>query len=211
MLWDEEHPKSPGLFPVPSASGIEHNCSCGLECRSGACCCYYKDSELSCSSIETAVKEESDLLTLADASEQPGNTKGAPTPPLEGKRSRTIPVETMIEGGNNAASADLKRCRRCNKLLPRHTFCENARSADGLYTQCRVCVSEKDKQRRQTLKEEKRRPVATKVCSRCQQTKPMQDFYLDQGRSDGLQTYCRVCYSQSYREKRAGDRAAVTT
>ena len=37
----------------------------------------------------------------------------------------------------------LKQCRRCKELLPRQNFCANARAADGLYTQCRACVSDK--------------------------------------------------------------------
>ena len=74
LLWTEVA-QFPGLFPVPSASGVEHNCSCGLECRSGACCCYFKDSEMSCSPGDAALEQRNDLLTLAEVSEQVSVTK----------------------------------------------------------------------------------------------------------------------------------------
>ena len=36
-----------------------------------------------------------------------------------------------------------KRCSRCGRDRPASEFCRNKRSADGLYSQCRTCVSAK--------------------------------------------------------------------
>ena len=36
-----------------------------------------------------------------------------------------------------------KRCTRCGIEKPANAFCRNKRSFDGLYSQCRACVSSK--------------------------------------------------------------------
>ena len=41
------------------------------------------------------------------------------------------------------AKAKVKKCSRCGADKPASDYCRNKRSFDGLYSQCRTCVSEK--------------------------------------------------------------------
>ncbi|WP_020142321.1 hypothetical protein [Terracoccus sp. 273MFTsu3.1] len=47
----------------------------------------------------------------------------------------------------------------------------------------------------------------TKHCSRCDTTKPIDEFYANKATADGVQTYCKACW-KTYRSKRwhAGER-----
>lgn len=52
------------------------------------------------------------------------------------------------------------------------------------------------------MKTMKKAPVESKVCARCHQQKGKGEFYVDEARPDGLQTYCKPCFSLTYKEKR---------
>ena len=51
----------------------------------------------------------------------------------------------------------------------------------------------------------------TKICTKCRQEKPLNEFYKDCCKSDGLQSTCKVCsneYQRQYLQKR---KLATTT
>ncbi|KAK9915493.1 hypothetical protein WJX75_009972 [Coccomyxa subellipsoidea] len=95
-----------------------------------------------------------------------------------------------------------KKCTRCGIDKPASSFCRNKRSFDGLYSQCRTCVSDKDKDRRQKMLIQKPEPVPNKLCSRCNTQKTCEDFYRDASKPDGLQTYCKPCLCAKHKELR---------
>ena len=49
----------PGLFPVPERTDAQDSgqvlCGCGIDCSSGACCCYLGTKELSCKNEEESM------------------------------------------------------------------------------------------------------------------------------------------------------------
>ncbi|CAL8468903.1 g8444 [Coccomyxa elongata] len=95
-----------------------------------------------------------------------------------------------------------KKCTRCGLEKPANAFCRNKRSFDGLYSQCRTCVSDKDKDRRQKMLMQKPEPVPNKLCSRCNTHKTCEEFYRDASKPDGLQTYCKPCLCAKHKELR---------
>ena len=59
------------------------------------------------------------------------------------ERRRLEQREAMATLANGLAAPQEKRCSRCGQDKPAAAFCRNKRSADGLYSQCRTCVSAK--------------------------------------------------------------------
>lgn len=47
------------------------------------------------------------------------------------------------EGNHSRKAVGKKTCKRCQRSLDKTAFCTNLRASDGLYTQCRSCVSQK--------------------------------------------------------------------
>lgn len=66
-----------------------------------------------------------------------------------------------------------------------------------------------DRRRREQLKGQQRAAAESKVCARCHQLQPQSEFYADPGRADGLQTYCKPCFSEAYKERRLVAQDAV--
>lgn len=86
-----------------------------------------------------------------------------------------------------------KTCSRCGLRKPIADFGRRSNSVDGLYPQCRSCVSEKNKS------VYKARPARTpivideKECSNCGMVKSAAMFYRLRSASDGLQSWCMSC------------------
>eukprot|EP00884_Botryococcus_braunii_P016969 jgi/Botrbrau1/3956/Bobra.0365s0030.2 len=102
-----------------------------------------------------------------------------------------------------------KTCKRCLEEKEIEAFCQNKRSSDGHYSQCRTCVSNKDRARRLKVLSSHPQVVPHKKCSRCGNNKPSEEFYKDASKPDGLQTYCKPCLSARNRERREGKARAA--
>jgi biotin synthase-like enzyme len=59
------------------------------------------------------------------------------------ERDARLAQEAAAAAAAAAAGAQAKRCSRCGADKPASDFCRNKRSFDGLYSQCRACVSSK--------------------------------------------------------------------
>ncbi len=96
-----------------------------------------------------------------------------------------------------------KRCGRCRvlKLVTEYPPCKAGK--DGLYSYCRPCHKEYQKERhpnRKELDEKKARRVGLKkqrlkTCTSCKTIHPYKDFYSDPRHTDGLQSICKDCWN----------------
>lgn len=99
-----------------------------------------------------------------------------------------------------------KWCPKCQQYLPRDEFYLNAAQSDGLAPYCKACWREFCRVRHARLMQDKHRAQQredTKRCSRCQEVKPVSDFYKSDQWIDGLHVYCKKCvlaYQRAARE-----------
>lgn len=101
---------------------------------------------------------------------------------------------------------DDKQCSRCNRRLPPEAFAKRTASPDGLQNYCRSCSGAWAREHRPRKLVEPP-PVADgqKWCRRCDTVKDLDDFPAHSGTRDGRQTYCRGCFGEIYRARRARD------
>ncbi len=113
-----------------------------------------------------------------------------------------------------------KHCPKCGRDLPHSAFHKNKRRHDGLASWCKSCFAALDKARnavrhpkKERVKKERPQPgqkaaqrrmeqsvireqlraTATKVCKRCGQEKPKQDYTEDDRYADGRYPWCADC------------------
>jgi hypothetical protein len=70
-----------------------------------------------------------------------------------------------------------------------HLLSETAHVRENGKRSCSVC----QKERREELKERPKIFLAEKRCGRCEVPKPLNEFYRDASKPDGVGYYCKVC------------------
>ena len=100
-----------------------------------------------------------------------------------------------------------KRCSACRCVKPLSHFGNDARSPDGLTSQCKQCTSEYRKSRRKKLAsrtpEELRAAMPEqKICYMCKERLPASAFLVRPGASDCLSSECRACRTRDVAERR---------
>src|SRR5712691_7388124 len=101
-----------------------------------------------------------------------------------------------------------KWCPKCQQYLSRELFYRNAAQFDGLSPYCRVCWTIYNREAyakgRAGMPDKRRiqQGEDTKQCSRCQEVKPVSDFYKNKEWIDGFHPYCKKCVLAYQKEKR---------
>ena len=117
----------------------------------------------------------------------------------------------VIDGVNQ------KKCKRCQQWLPLSQFYRDSKSIDGLFSYCKVCSKENQKDYREKV-EKRRAKVATgtKVCSKCGRVLPISEFSRHRSTKDGYQPHCKACHRQisaqlrqEQKEKMAEEKAKI--
>lgn len=94
----------------------------------------------------------------------------------------------------------MKRCSRCKQSKPFSEFGKYSRMADGLDYYCKACrnathrASTKRVKQRNLNTETKPSPLTAR-CPKCEQVKSASEFSKSIFRANGLNTYCRSCWS----------------
>lgn len=92
---------------------------------------------------------------------------------------------------------DEKQCSTCREVKSRADFSALARSADGLYPQCRSCKNTIQKTQAKARAEERaadgHQPLNEKACSVCGEVKPLGQFYKHAYSPTGRQGRCIEC------------------
>lgn len=108
-----------------------------------------------------------------------------------------------------------KRCSKCKQKLPRNKFSKRSASLDGLNSQCKGCRAKcvraqyiarhPDAHKLLSYNKNHRtvNGVEQKFCIGCGVWGSVDKFYKNKSRSDGLNTYCKLCVKQISRKHRA--------
>lgn len=91
-----------------------------------------------------------------------------------------------------------KPCTGCQEIKPLTEFGKDKRNLTGLQSRCNTCK----KQHTQMMRTQRQqgdylKKVAEKICNKCSTLKPIDEFYTDNGISDGHATICKICKEQS--------------
>ena len=92
-----------------------------------------------------------------------------------------------------------KRCEKCRVVKPIDDFRDDGRRQDGRARWCRPCHDEWLGARWGRRPEI---PEGMKRCSRCREVKPVEEFFRNAARHDGLTSYCKVCFPEHAAYKR---------
>lgn len=111
-----------------------------------------------------------------------------------------------------------KKCAGCKETKLVRYFSKDTRSDDGIGDYCKACHAKTDrisetieykpieKAARKRKPEPKKRIetlLTEKRCNKCNQTKPVSEFYAQPGLDDGLSYQCRTClheYNERYKK-----------
>ncbi|MFD5079189.1 endonuclease VII domain-containing protein [Streptomyces sp. NPDC058371] len=99
-----------------------------------------------------------------------------------------------------AEESPAKRCTGCRRDLPVAAFARDGNRSDGLQVRCRECVAQYSaahyRRRREAIGKPVREkvdvPAGHKLCRRCGEIKPHQDWHRNATASDGLSTRCKA-------------------
>ena len=116
-----------------------------------------------------------------------------------GKSDRTVRSRAELLGlkpnrrHKPFAIEGMKLCPHCNEYLPFDAFVKNASKPNGIGSYCSVCDSLIKKTKRvkakYIAKEERRKHIKEKKCTRCHVVKPIEDFYKIGG-------MCKICRNE---------------
>lgn len=106
-----------------------------------------------------------------------------------------------------APNPDYKVCKRCGRELPKTAFSKNARQYDGLQSTCKECArlawnnwNKTQKKLTKKKDEDMEDNVTTpdsKRCSKCGETKPLDEFGRHSKNKDGKQKWCKACMNKA--------------
>lgn len=83
----------------------------------------------------------------------------------------------------------MKRCTRCETLLPLSRFHVDRKNSDGLKSRCKSCIQDPRNRK--------------KLCTRCGVEHSLSNFSKNRKRKDGLALYCRPCLNRAQKHTRA--------
>lgn len=103
------------------------------------------------------------------------------------------------------AEHEYKTCSHCNTNQSRTGFRKDRNRKDGLYPWCKDC-EKRERQRRSKRNnpdyEPRTKPRVNRIslakdgskrCSKCEEIKPISEFFKNRARQDGLAHYCKTC------------------
>jgi len=105
----------------------------------------------------------------------------------------------ITEKKKKNTSMEQKLCRICGKLKYIDNFDKNDKMKDGHRNECKDCknklYNDKDKIRNRNLKKEIK-TEGNKVCCVCGKFKPLLEYHIKRGTSDGRRRECKECVKE---------------
>ena len=101
-------------------------------------------------------------------------------------------------------SPNRKECTKCHKPKPVREFYRDRKRKDGHSNICKDCTRERDRSRRQRLRDRPAEDIPSmksKTCSKCVQTKLSIEFYREMHSPDGLSGKCKQCICEQKRSR----------
>jgi hypothetical protein len=96
-------------------------------------------------------------------------------------------LKSFYENNKKIDNTPLVRCGKCGKMLPETEF--RVRKNGLLHKFCIACEGGKPLEKKDT-----------KVCARCGEEKPLDEFYNQPSTRDGKASYCKECVKELSRE-----------
>lgn len=100
----------------------------------------------------------------------------------------------------------MKKCRLCKKEKSLDEFYKRKSSKDGYRNECKECLKQKEKDRRNRNKEENKKKhykyrknnlSEVKACMQCGKEKELKHFHKNPEHKDGSQSYCKDCTNKN--------------
>lgn len=89
-----------------------------------------------------------------------------------------------------------KKCPRCKELKDYKDFYPSKLTKSGIYSCCKKCQNQRDKEQREKRKAEGPTKILTsKQCFKCKDIKPVSQFPIKRDASDGYVSYCKACWN----------------
>ncbi|KAK9918280.1 hypothetical protein WJX75_002808 [Coccomyxa subellipsoidea] len=107
--------------------------------------------------------------------------------------ARATAARVAARGPVKEPTVDAKQCSKCHEQKPAAEFHRDCNKPDGLRGRCRTCEAAAGQVRRQSRHKTLEPTVDSKLCRRCNIEKSADDFPRKKERSDGLDSYCKVC------------------
>lgn len=101
-----------------------------------------------------------------------------------------------------------KYCPVCQNELALDAFWKNRRGKQGRQEKCKECKRSDDRARYDARKEVDFSHIGGKKCAKCEQEKPLEEFYIAPTGTYGRSPYCKACKlidSREYYDKRKDD------
>jgi|SRR5579884_1269984 len=94
-------------------------------------------------------------------------------------------------------------CTSCHTEKDLDQFYKRPKHSAGYSTQCKACETERDRQRQQRYILNRPPLPHSKICPRCNNEYPLEEFPLDRSKKDGHYCYCVLCTVEERRTYRA--------
>ena len=97
-----------------------------------------------------------------------------------------------------------KRCSECKETLAQTEFHKQTKSSDGLRSRCKPCTKEIRKKRVARYiqyRKDYKLNISKKVCTTCDEVKPMSEFQRKKRTFDGRAARCKEC-KKEYRKRK---------
>ena len=105
-------------------------------------------------------------------------------------------------GDTRMATDDVtKRCSCCQQQLPIDQFHKQKLGKYGVTSMCKSCTSEHEKNRSNSYIHDPNTPIPVKICSSCQQEKPINQFHKLKHGKYGVHTICKECTCREHKER----------
>ncbi|CAM9977839.1 unnamed protein product, partial [Phaeothamnion confervicola] len=88
-----------------------------------------------------------------------------------------------------------KRCPKCRNNKPHEAFSPDITSKDGFHAHCKDCVTKTELRGDRPPRTWRRQVIGatSKLCSRCGEDKPMDQYFVDKSHADGYGSQCKPC------------------
>jgi len=130
---------------------------------------------------ETSQDEESDEEIKVEHTSQ------------DGEVDEEIKVEESKKVRKNPDLLPQKPCNRCKQIKGLEEYFDANEHIDGKENTCKVCVKERQKEYVEAKRKEEEIPTE-KNCTSCKILLPLEKFYKDKTKFDGVGTKCKQCF-----------------
>lgn len=117
-------------------------------------------------------------------------------------------IKTKVCESGNVQAPNEKQCKTCNSTKPISDFSKHNSSPDGFHNNCKICLNErcrelyKKRQENNTIVSDLVNSEKTKMCRKCLEIKPLDNFSVNLRSADKVSGICSDCHQPKKRYSR---------